>query len=62
MEKMARMNVRVLAMVVVVGLFLYWIVVSPVGAAAAISTVIDWTLNLLQLVANRLVRFLDALM
>lgn len=50
--------------VVVVGiiaLFLYWVVQDPVGAAAMIRDVFDWTLGFLQMLAERIVQFLSAL-
>ena len=45
----------------IVALFLYWVVQDPVGAAAMIREVFDWTLSFLQLVAERVVQFLSAL-
>ena len=42
-------------------LFLYWVVQDPVGAAAMIREVFDWSLGFLQLVAERVVQFLSAL-
>ncbi len=45
----------------IVALFLYWVVQDPVGAAAMIREVFDWTLGFLQLVAERVVQFLSAL-
>lgn len=50
-----------LAVIAVVALFLYWVVQDPVGAAAMIRQVFDWTLGFLQLVAERIVQFLSAL-
>jgi hypothetical protein len=50
-----------LAVIAVVALFLYWVVQDPVGAAAMIREVFDWTLGFLQLVAERIVQFLSAL-
>lgn len=45
----------------IVALFLYWVVQDPVGAAAMIREVFDWSLGFLQLVAERVVQFLSAL-
>ena len=45
----------------IIALFLYWVVQDPVGAAAMIREVFDWTLGFLQLVAERVVQFLSAL-
>ncbi len=45
----------------IVALLLYWVVQDPVGAAAMIREVFDWTLGFLQLVAERVVQFLSAL-
>ncbi|MCW2922449.1 MAG: hypothetical protein JWL76_2323 [Thermoleophilia bacterium] len=45
----------------IVALFLYWVVQDPVGAAAMIREVFDWTLGFLQLLAERVVQFLSAL-
>jgi hypothetical protein len=50
-----------LAVIAIVALFLYWVVQDPVGAAAMIREVFDWTLGFLQLVAERIVQFLSAL-
>ena len=44
-----------------VALFLYWVVQDPIGAAAMIREVFDWTLGFLQLLAERVVQFLSAL-
>jgi hypothetical protein len=46
---------------VVVGLFLYWVVQDPLGAADAIRQVATWAATLVGLVAQRLVQFLNAL-
>lgn len=45
----------------IIALFLYWVVQDPVGAAAMIRGVFDWTLEFLQLLAERVVQFLSAL-
>lgn len=45
----------------IVALLLYWVVQDPIGAAAMIRSVFDWTLGFLQLVAERVVQFLSAL-
>lgn len=50
-----------IVVIAVVALFLYWVVQDPVGAAAMIRDVFDWTLGFLQLVAERIVQFLSAL-
>lgn len=50
-----------LLVLAVVALFLYWVVQDPVGAAAMIRQVFEWTLSFLQLVAERVVQFLSAL-
>lgn len=56
-----RMKPHPLVLVAVVGLFLYWVVQDPVGAAAMINGIFDATLSFLQLIANRIVQFLSAL-
>jgi hypothetical protein len=50
-----------LLVLAVVALLLYWVVQDPVGAAAMIREVFDWTLGFLKLVAERVVQFLSAL-
>jgi hypothetical protein len=50
-----------IAVLAIIALFLYWVVQDPVGAAAMIREVFDWTLGFLQLVAERIVQFLSAL-
>ena len=55
------MKLQPLVAVGLVALFLYWVVQDPVGAAAMLKQVIDWSVELLQLVANRIVQFLSAL-
>jgi hypothetical protein len=50
-----------LLVLALVALFLYWVVQDPVGAAAMIREVFDWTLGFLQLLAERVVQFLSAL-
>lgn len=50
-----------IVIVAVVALFLYWVVQDPVGAAAMIREIFDWSLGFLQLVAERVVQFLSAL-
>ena len=45
----------------VIALFLFWVVQDPVGAAAMLRSVFDWTLGFLELVAERVVQFLGAL-
>jgi hypothetical protein len=50
-----------LLVLAVVALFLYWVVQDPIGAAAMIREVFDWTLGFLQLLAERVVQFLSAL-
>jgi cell shape-determining protein MreC len=50
-----------LLVLAIVALLLYWVVQDPVGAAAMIREVFDWTLGFLQLVAERIVQFLSAL-
>ncbi len=45
----------------IVALFLNWVVQDPVGAAAMIREVFDWSIGFLQLVAERVVQFLTAL-
>jgi hypothetical protein len=55
------MKLQPLVALAVVALFLYWVVQDPVGAAAMIKQVVEWVVDLLQLVANRVVQFLSAL-
>lgn len=50
-----------LLVLAIVALFLYWVVQDPIGAAAMIREVFDWTLGFLQLLAERVVQFLSAL-
>ena len=50
-----------LLVLAIVALFLYWVVQDPVGAAAMIREIFDWTLGFLQLMAERVVQFLSAL-
>lgn len=50
-----------LVVIAIIALFLYWVVQDPVGAAAMIREIFDWTLGFLQLVAERVVQFLSAL-
>jgi hypothetical protein len=50
-----------LLVLALVALFLYWVVQDPVGAAAMIREVFDWSLGFLQLLAERVVQFLSAL-
>jgi hypothetical protein len=50
-----------LILLVVVALFLYWVVQDPVGAAVMLREVFDWIVGFLQLVAERVVQFLSAL-
>ena len=45
-----------------IALLLYWVVQDPVGAAAMIRAVFGWLLDFAQLVAERVVQFLSALM
>jgi hypothetical protein len=45
----------------VIALFLYWVVQDPVGAAAMIRDVFEWTAGFLQMLAERIVQFLSAL-
>ncbi len=46
----------------IVALFLYWVVQDPVGAASMLSTVFDAIVAFAQMVANRVVEFLNALL
>lgn len=46
----------------VIALFLYWVVQDPVGAAAMLATVFDFIVHFGQMVANRIVEFLNALL
>lgn len=55
------MKLQHLLIVGLVGLFLYWVVQDPTGAAAMIRSVFEWTLDMLQLIAGRTVQFLNAL-
>jgi hypothetical protein len=50
-----------LLVLAIVALFLYWVVQDPIGAAAMIRQVFEWTLGFLQLLAERVVQFLTAL-
>jgi len=55
------MKLKPVLVAAVVGLFLYWVVQDPVGAAAMIHSVFSWSVDLLQLLAARIVQFLNAL-
>lgn len=55
------MRLRPLILAGVIALFLYWVVNDPVGAALVLQQLWEVALNLLQLVAARLVEFLNAL-
>lgn len=46
---------------IVVGLFLYWVVQDPLGAANAIQQLTTWVASLVGLIAQRIVQFLNAL-
>ncbi len=50
-----------IVVVAIVALFLYWVVQDPIGAAAMIREIFEWSLGFLQLVAERVVQFLSAL-
>ena len=50
-----------LLVLAIVALFLYWVVQDPIGAAAMIREIFEWTLGFLQLLAERVVQFLSAL-
>lgn len=55
------MKVKPLVAAGIVALFLYWVVQDPVGVAAAIKATFEWVLEFLQLIASRIVQFLNAL-
>lgn len=57
----ACMKMQPIAAVLGIGLFLYWVVQDPVGAASVIKHVVNGAGDLIELIANRVVRFLDAL-
>ena len=59
--KDAGMKLQPLVALAVVALFLYWVVQDPIGAAGMIKVVFTFALHLLQLVAARIVQFLNAL-
>lgn len=50
-----------LLVLALIALFLFWVVQDPVGAAAMIRDVFEWTLGFLSLLAERVVQFLSAL-
>ena len=56
-----KMKARPLLLVSIVALFLYWVVQDPMGAADMLRVVFDWSLAALQLIAERIVQFLNAL-
>lgn len=58
---MANVKAPPVLVIAVVALFLYWVVQDPVGAAAMIRSIFEWTLGFLQLMAERIVQFLSAL-
>ena len=55
------MNSKSLIPLAVVALLLYWIVQAPIGAADFIHSAWTWSIHLTQLIADRVVAFLDAL-
>jgi hypothetical protein len=55
------MKLQPLLLACVIGLFLYWVVQDPMGAADMLRVVFDWTMEMLQLIASRFVQFLNAL-
>jgi hypothetical protein len=55
------MKWRTVVLVGLIALFLYWVVQDPIGAAAMITAVFTWTMEMLQLLASRFVQFLNAL-
>jgi hypothetical protein len=55
------MKLQPLVALGVVALFLYWVVQDPVGAASVIHQLFSWVIDMLQLIASRIVRFLGAL-
>lgn len=58
---MSATKAQPLIVIALVALLLYWVVQDPVGAAAMIREVFNWVGHSLQLVAQRLVQFLNAL-
>ncbi len=57
----ARVKLQPVIAAILVGLFLYWVVQDPLGAANAIRQLTTWAASLVGLVAQRLVQFLNAL-
>lgn len=55
------MKLPPLVAVGLIALLLYWVVQDPIGAADVIHGVFDWALDMLQMIASRVVRFLAAL-
>lgn len=55
------MKLQPIVALCVVALFLYWVVQDPLGAATMINHVFTWGVDFLQLIANRFVQFLGAL-
>lgn len=56
------MNARTWVLIAVISLFLYWVVQAPLTAADTLRTILDWTGEMLGLIASRLLEFLDALL
>ena len=56
------MRSRLFIAIVVIALLLYWIVQAPIQAADTIHGLFVWILDFLQMLANRIVTFLDALL
>jgi hypothetical protein len=56
------MRPKTVVLAAVVVLFLYWVVQAPVSAATTIHSLFDWSIDLLTMVADRMVQFLDALL
>ncbi len=59
--RMSAVKVPTLLPIVLIVLLLYWVVQDPVGAADMIRGVFEWAISFLQLVADRVVQFLSAL-
>jgi hypothetical protein len=57
-----RMKPHPLLLLGILALFLYWVVQDPIGAAAMLDTVFDAIVHFAQMVANRVVEFLNALL
>lgn len=58
---MTAQKAQPLLLLAILALLLYWVVQDPIGAAEMIRGVFSWIVEMLQLIAQRIVQFLSAL-